>query len=319
MTGTEACQAAIKAQAVRYSVCQGYAIQTVVRFASLCPDYYFNADSNRTVASVAACLDQLAARSCTDLDLKLFPSCLARGKRPAGADCVYSSQCQTGMCGSNGTQCSTCSAPIPVGSSCAGGMCEDGSFCHQGTGVCTDASTIVYATQGQQCDLSATPVVGCAGDLLCLYGTAVSNFGTCQPFPGAGQPCVDSSGGKMLCAAGTACTGIDGAGTATCALPSCGAGPACDDASFCASVDGGFACVPRPTVGQPCDAFSAPETCLAPAVCMASTRGCAIARAVGESCDADNPCADLLLCIGGTCQATASANCPVGGGDGGTG
>ena len=316
MTPTELCQTAIRLQVESLSVCQGGSQEERFALANLCPDSYFNADSNRTVASVAACLGLLAARSCTDVALNFLPSCLASGTRPVGAGCSYSSQCQTNICAGAGGSCPVClPARIPIDSPCVSGYCQDGSFCHLATGLCTDAATIVYASQGQPCNLFAKPVVGCAGDLLCLSGSDVSTFGVCTPIPGAGQPCALSTTGNMLCAAGTTCLGVSG--TNTCTLETCGAGPPCDEASYCAAGDGGFACVPQPTVGQPCDALSVP--CLSPAVCVGSTGKCAIPRALGETCDADNPCADLLSCLAGTCRPTASANCPAGGGDGGTG
>jgi len=316
MTPTEVCRAAIRAQAERAAACLGYSMEAILSVANLCPDYYFNADSTRTVATVAACLGPLAAISCTDFALKLFPGCLGSGQRSAGSGCVYSSQCLTGICGGNGTRCSTCRNVIPVGSTCAGGTCQDGSFCHATTGICTDASTVVYATQGQPCDLSATPVVGCAGDLLCFSGSNVGTSGTCQPLPGAGQPCAVSSSTSSLCAAGTICTNLGVSGTDTCTLTTCGSGPQCDDASYCAPSDGGIACVPHPTVGQPCDDLYA--TCLFPAACVKSTGRCAIPRAWGETCDGDNPCADLLSCVAGVCQPTESVDCPAVPGDGGT-
>jgi hypothetical protein len=99
-------------------------------------------------------------------------------------------------------------------------------------------------------------------------------------------------------------------------LATCGAGPQCDDASYCAPGDGGIACVPHPTVGQPCDDLYA--TCLFPAVCVKSTGRCAIPRAWGETCDDDNPCADLLSCVAGGCQPTESVDCPAVPSDGGT-
>jgi len=146
MTPTEICRAAVKAQAERVSVCEGYPLDERLRVANLCPDYFFNADSNRTVANVAACLGTLAAQTCTDIVLNFVPSCLSPGKRSAGAGCAYSSQCGSGMCGGTGEECSTCRAGgIPVGSPCRGGDCESGSFCHGGTRTCIEASTIVYA------------------------------------------------------------------------------------------------------------------------------------------------------------------------------
>jgi len=318
MTPTELCKAAIRLLAARFAACTGGSANDYLRFANLCPDYYFGEDSNRTLADVAACLASLSAQTCTDIALLMQPSCLATGKRPTGAACVYPSQCQSGLCALHRPQCYTCVEVSTVGGPCQGGHCPYGSFCHPTTKVCTDGATIVYATQGQPCDLTATPVVGCAGALLCLNGSRISNVGVCSPAPGAGEPAAANSAGMgCICEAGATCADGGVSGTRTCTLATCGAGPQCDDASYCAPHNGALACVPRPTVGQACDPLSAP--CLLPAVCLASTGKCAIPRGLKESCDADSPCADTLACVAGTCVPSPYSDCPPAGSDGGTG
>jgi hypothetical protein len=182
MTPLEACRAAITALAERRALCNGTPVQDYLGPASACPDYYFNADSNRTVPNVTACISTLSALTCTDIALNLAPACLAGGNGPAGAPCAYASQCQSNACPSNSTLCSTCQRETPLGGACGVGAsyCQAGSFCNLGTGLCTDAHTIMYAKEGEPCNLRATPAVGCEGDLQCL-GPFITYQGTCTP------------------------------------------------------------------------------------------------------------------------------------------
>jgi len=316
MTPLEACQAVTKVRAERGSMCLGGSAQTYLDYANLCPDSYFDADSNRTVANVTACLGPLAAQTCTDIRLGLIPSCLVNGRRPAAASCSHSAQCQSGMCISTNQQCPTCKAGgLPVGSACTDSSdCQNGSFCHFTTRTCTDGNAIAHAAQGQPCDLSATPVVGCQGDLLCLTASYSSTAGTCTAPPGVGQPCADG-----VCAAGTICVGMDIVNGAFCALiGACGTtGLQCDPAFFCDTSNGGYACSPRATVGQSCGVLGSGEmTYCYLAYCELSTWTCVAPGASREACDPDHPCAASLSCIAGTCQPSATANCPA---DGGTG
>ena len=245
MTPLDVCRAAIMAQAQRRAVCTGNSVQRYLDVANACPDYYFGADSNRTVAGVAACLSTLSALTCTDVALSLLPACLAGGQDPEGAICAYPSQCQSNFCLSDGTECSACRAAIPVGGTCTSNLsgCEGGSFCNLGTGRCTDAKTIVYAKEGEPCDLRGTPVVGCEGDLQCL-GPSSTSQGTCTAPVAAGQSC---NGTNTHCAVNTTCSAA--AGGICLAAGDCGAGLPCDANSYCRAGDGGLTCLPRATVG----------------------------------------------------------------------
>ena len=317
MTPLEVCRAAIMAQAQRRSVCLGISVQNYIEVANACPDYYFNPDTNRTVANVASCLSTLSGLTCTDITLNLLPACLAGGKNPEGAVCAYPSQCQSNFCTSSGTECSTCRAEIPLGGACtsAASPCPGGSFCNLGTGLCTDGQTIVYAKEGEPCDLRGTSVVGCEGDLRCL-GPSGNYQGTCTAPQGPGQSC---SGSNTICAAGTTCSAA--AGSICLAAGDCGAGLQCNAASYCSAGDAGLTCLPRATVGQLCDdsGWAGLGPCLAPAVCSGETCSVPTASgASGDTCDANNPCGRFLVCVAGTCQPLGST-CSTGSADGGTG
>jgi hypothetical protein len=160
-----------------------------------------------------------------------------------------------------------------------------------------------------------TPVVGCEGDLVCIHISSSGTSGICTPPPGAGQPCAG-----LVCAAGATCVDTDVVGGAICALSgACGtAGLNCDASFYCSTANGGFACLPLATAGQPCgDVTSGAMTYCYLGYCDFSTSTCVAPGASGETCDASHPCAGLLSCVAGTCQELGSANCPAGGGDGG--
>ena len=304
------CRAAIQAQCERTYYCLGNStgdketqLHDCLSRVDLCPDYEFSVDSNRNVADVAACIDQLAARPCSDILLYVYPPCMAAGKRPGKAACAFSSQCQSGLCFSTDSGCSTCNDSPAPGSACPSiGLCPPGTFCHPKTNRCTDASTIMYATQGQPCDLYASPRVSCVDDLFCAPPSSGSGSDICTPRPVAGQACTGS------CGVGTDCADSTG----TCELPgTCGVGVRCDDATYCRTGDGGFTCAPRATVGQSCSTSRSDglPRCLAPAVCLNATGKCVAPRALGEICDANNPCTQPLSCTSGICQKLTAMSC----------
>ena len=313
MSPTELCRASIKGQCERTAQCLGgttlareLQLQSCMKYYYSCPDYYFGPDSNRTVADVAACLDTLAGRSCTDGQLGITPRCLLSGKRPDGAGCAYSSQCQGGTgWPQERTECGTCISQPGAGSNCpSSGLCRAGTFCSKGTQLCTPVDTVVYATEGQPCDLNGIPTTGCAGDLYCLLDP-LSSKGICTARPSAGQTCVTSPLGG-LCAAGSDCT------SGVCAAPgTCGSGLTCDASSYCNASLG--SCSPMAAVGEACGDLSSSSLppCLAPATCNSTTGKCAAPRASGEACDADHPCSGYLLCVSGTCRPLDATTCPA--------
>jgi hypothetical protein len=312
LNATEVCRAAVRVQCERTYYCLGNStgdketlLHDCLTRVDLCPDYEFSADSNRNVTDVAACIDQLAARPCTDILLYTYPPCLVNGTRPGGAACAFNSQCQSGECFSTDSGCSTCNDVIVAGRQCPNlGLCQTGTFCHPKTNLCTDASTIVHAAAGQPCDLYASPRVSCVDDLSCVSPSSGTGASICTPRPVAGQACTGPCGGGTDCADSTL----------TCELPgTCGAGVRCDAASYCRTGDGGLTCAPRATTGQSCSTSNSDglPPCLAPAVCPYAMGKCVAPRASGESCDANNPCAKPLSCASGTCQKLTALSCPA--------
>ncbi len=311
VSATEICVAAVEAQCQRLIACQGAAaVPDCSRYEALCPGYYFNEDSYRTAAGIASCITALASRTCTDVAIGLFPACFTEGKRPTDAPCAYSSQCVSGSC-STGAACSTCRAGgVPVGGSCSSAACQNGSFCHPTTRVCTDGSTVMHAAEGQPCDLSASPVVGCTGDLVCVPATSDSTAGTCTPPPGIGQPCATVMFSNLVCGPGAKCTAPSG-GTCLAAVP-CGTS-SCDTNSYCKGGDGGMTCAPLAAVGAACGDATTTQLppCLPPAVCAGAPGRCVRPRAIGDLCDSNNPCAASLTCTNGVCSGLKPTDCPI--------
>lgn len=314
LNATEVCRAAITAQCQRDAYCSVSLrknLEDCLKHADFCPDYYFSADSNRTVAEIAACIAEIAARPCDDIRFFIFPACLVRGKRATGAGCSFNSQCQSGMCSTYSDKCLTCGTAPVAGSECpATGLCQLGTYCSPRTNLCTDVNTVVHAAEGQPCDLGASPMVACQGDLFCERpANSASSAGTCTRGLVAGQACKTASGQYLACGPGTECTDSTGG---TCELPgTCGAGVRCDDQSYCRSA-GGFSCAPRAAVGEACSMSSGDglPSCRYPQHCMGSPGRCVAPPALGQSCDPDNRCVPPLFCISGTCQKLTAETCP---------
>ena len=276
MTPTEACRAAITALCSRVAFCVGETIDECTNVASFCPDYYFNSDSNRSVSAVVACLPAISALTCTDIYRGAYPACIASGKKAPGAGCNFASQCQTNDCSYPTPNCRSCGAGgVSFGQSCATVGCEGGS-CDPQTKICVDARTTIYAAEGQPCDSTLNPPVGCMGDLVCIGKTTGGDqIGTCSTGPGLGQPCASAWLSALICARGSHCD------AGTCVRDgACGDALTCDASSMCQAGDGGFACVPKPMPrvdDEPCDAQNACAyglTCNAAGTCEPMPYGC---------------------------------------------
>jgi len=325
-TADDLCRTAIFARCQRLAACGGGVSPdgSCTAASAACPDYLFNQASTRTVAGIAACLDELGQQPCSDIDLGVLPSCLSPGTRPAGAACAYSSNCASGGCSGRGMVCGTCAAePAATGQSCASAGCRAGDFCHPASKLCTSGSTIVHAAQDQPCDLAAQPSVGCAGDLHCIAPTG-QTAGTCQPLPllDVGQPCYQVPG---VCRAGLECfTNINGSTTTSeCVAlpgdPACGSAP-CDSTTFCKSGDGGRYCAPRAAVGDVCagDGGAVIAQCVSGAFCFGGGV-CGKYGMRGDPCSDAQPCASYLVCTNGRCAPLGTEGCAPMAGDAGGG
>jgi hypothetical protein len=313
LNATEVCRAAITAQCQRENYCTldwGRNFEDCLKHADFCPDYYFSADSNRTVAEIAACIAEIATRPCSDIPFFIFPPCLVGGKRAGGAGCSFNSQCQSGQCNTATTMCFTCATPPGAGSKCpTTGLCQLGTYCHPRTNLCTDVNTVIHAAEGQPCDLGASPSVACQGDLVCQTpANSGSSAGTCMRGLVAGDVCKTSSG-QFTCGPGTVCTDSTGG---TCELPgTCGTGLRCDDQSYCRSAVG-FSCAHLAAVGEACTMSRGDglPPCLYPLHCMGSPGKCVARPTLGQPCDTNNSCVPPTSCMSGICQKLTAESCP---------
>jgi len=316
-----ACRAAILARCHRIAICDGDPndVNTCTAISVLCPEYFFNSASTRTVAGVTACLEQIGQPSCTELRLNLFPSCWSRGTRPAGAACAHPSNCASQGCSGGGTRCGVCAAgPVATGESCVSAACGAGDFCHPGTKLCTPGTALVLAAQGEACDLTAQPAVGCKETLHCIPPTGPEGTaaGTCQPLPlwDVGQPCNQIAG---RCKPPLMCfTDFISPDTSECrASPPdqmCGPG-VCPDVDYCVYSDGGQHCEPRAAVGEACldAAGKSSRRCVLESVCWQSSGVCTRYGARGDACNDASPCGTYLVCTGGRCGALSTDACPM--------
>jgi hypothetical protein len=310
LTPESVCRAAFIAQCERRRAC-GRGQPYCEQLADLCPDYYFNAQSNRTVEGTAACIAEIRALPCSDVGLSALPTCLVDGRAVAYATCAFASQCASGTCQvGGGSSCGTCSAPIALGEPCTGpGQCEGGAFCHDQTQKCTANSTIVHGGPGATCNRNVDPVLGCERDLWCLWDGSPSAGGICKPPPGDGEPCAASLFGNDSCAPGLDCIGD------TCSpAGKCGAAT-CDASSYCSQESGSAKCVPFATEAQSCapGSYGDPR-CDPTTYCSTTADGGGVCiparpRSIGEPCDPSHFCDRLMKCENGQCVGLTSAEC----------
>jgi hypothetical protein len=306
----QACHNAIQAECQRLVACEYNTADDCEEPAVTCPDFFFNADSTRTIQQITDCFAQFAKVTCTDFDLGAYPNCFSGGARPPGAACLHGSECQSGGCTGHSYRCGTCGAlPVATGQSCASAGCGPGDFCHRKTQLCTPTSTIAYAGLNQPCDLSASPVVGCTGDLHCIAPTAGTTAGTCRPPLGNGESCA---GTGALCEPPVVCYN-----QTTCQpdpFELCGDAGICDDASFCKPNGLGFqVCAPRAALGAVCapDGGTATTECVSGTLCLGSPGVCGMLGSLGDPCDAAHPCGgQYLTCTNGRCATFPTSACP---------
>jgi hypothetical protein len=272
---TEVCVAALKTYVERQAFCRGGHPIDYRPFAGACPEFLFGPDSNRTVDQMEACL---SAWPCFDVRQGIAPACFRPGKRPNGAGCIFSSQCQSGSCGSNGDTCSFCLGTPSIGSSCDNlGMCEPDAYCDRPRYKCESKAAVIYGAEGQACDETARPPIACTDDLEC---TSIAR---------APSVCVKR---------GAATTPTP---TPT---PTCG-DTTCDLNSFCKNET----CVEYAKLGQPC-AYSNTQTETLPVCALGLEcldKKCIQRRVRGEPCDDANPCAQFHACVAGVCQVIVCA------------
>lgn len=252
----QACREALIAQCERNKICTPRTSTDCVQFAAdRCPDYYFGPHTLRTVENVEACVPQLRQATCSDIQMGISTQCLLGGLGTAGAPCSGSAECASNMCSGTFGGCGTCRAPLALGEACFGSApCASGTLCHPSKNVCVSAPLVVsHAAEGEHCSLTIDPLVGCQGDLVCVYDPSGGDR-KCTSLPKQGEPCLtdDSVPG---CAPGLACGPSTASGKLTyvCGNPApCGTA-ICDANSFCYENPArSFSCQPYVGASESC-------------------------------------------------------------------
>jgi hypothetical protein len=292
------CRAVIEAQCEVKTRCGVYSdVRLCARFVELCPEYYFSPGSTRTVENMSMCLDALRNKSCDEERVGIGPTCLTPGTLADDAPCTYASQCASGDCSmAEGASCTTCRPRVGLGEPCAPFDCAIGSFCDVTTDVCVPVLTGPAAAEGEPCNVTSTPFVGCQGVLGC-GPTATSSTPVCHVISGLGEPCPDAlCTPPLLCVAETSGLVCD---TRDPCDPDCPAG------STCVIQTDPFSCVQIGELGDACDELLAP--CAIGLVCKNGS--CVAPAHRGEPCEAGD-CWGSLSCTDGVCSLPAPTACP---------
>ncbi len=312
-TPESVCRAAVTAQCQRRIDCgQGISL-ACFGYVNLCPEYYFGPGSNRTVPGVRSCVAAIEKLSCSDLAVSALPACLIGGARAMGAGCAYGSQCLSTYCQGGSQQCGTCGDIGQLGKSCPTADCEPGAFCNPATKLCESVSTIAHGAEGAQCNQNTSPILGCAGDLVCAIAQG-STTGICTALPAEGKACTGLGG--VACASELVCVrNADGSGTCR-SLAACGV-TACDASSYCNYSLTPPSCAPRATEGKPCvlsgDTGQVP--CIDGTTCTplaaGGMQGACIKPGNARTvvCTDSTTCPFPLRCVGGHCGPLDPTSC----------
>jgi hypothetical protein len=178
---------------------------------------------------------------------------------------------------------------------------------------CEAVSSIVKGIEGAKCDHNASPVLGCAGNLVCWSGQAIGSTGTCTRLVAEGQPCTGLGG--LPCAAGSVCV-RNATGGGTCSpLASCGT-TTCDANSYCNYSLTPPACAPRAAESKTCNLSgdTGQIPCVEGTMCSPSasggSRGFCLTPGRARKVACTTSCSLYpLQCVNGFCAALDPASC----------
>jgi hypothetical protein len=267
-----------------------------------------------------ACLDSMAARSCTDLLERDSPECLAAldGTVELGGACDIDEECKgLALCkSSSGTCPGQCTALLVAGQACGEDAdCQSGLQCSNETKLC-----VAPAGTGQACEYGSPP---CGPGLLCLGKDDDKKMpGVCRSPAEAfsvseGSACDPTAG--QLCQTGLSCvpdniTLAPLSITWTCvrsgayaAEAECKPGfpEACASGYYCSVASGALAllggtCKPIPTAGEACGSGFGAQ-CQTNQVCVSGM--CQSLAQNGVSCSGDAMCYSGKCGSSGGCEA----------------
>ena len=263
-------------------------------------------------ASLEACIEMDAARSCEDLSAPP-DACLAafEGQVPEGDPCTMDMDCRGDAFCDVTSECpSRCRARGGVGTTCTHPVqCERGLRCYDpDADLLADVPPSDYFCGLPRGEGQACHGPHCAAGLACMFTEAGDQL-LCQALEGEaaeGQPCSVTK----PCADGLACRASEDAGRKVCtpatAHMPCGQASDCSLGERCtctdeACVDGAI-CMPLAEEGERCqeDSFRSGVNvrCAGHLVCEEGS--CIPPRELGAPCSDDLQC-ESFKCLGGAC------------------
>jgi hypothetical protein len=281
LTEYSACARYVESVCIRDYECgtrDGRPDQCLAQAFEGCPDLFFSPGATRTPEGLVDCAAVYAEFPCMELLAGRLPACVTPGTRQGGQACIYPSQCESLMCQLQPDGCGECIALVQPGETCSQiAVCPSGEQCRSGACSPSDPETpISNRSENERCYGDAQ----CAEGLSCLVDD--DSLAKCLVPPGAGQPCAEGTGGRLVC----------------------------NTISYC---DQGGTCQARPTDGQPCafnvttDSVSicAPDHSCRSEICIAHKQH-------GETCGGPSERLYLADCNHGLVCACTDESCSEG-------
>jgi hypothetical protein len=262
-------------------------------------------------AKARQCLDEIAARTCTELTQRLSETCdqVAEGSVETGGECAFDFDCKgRAFCKLDAGCPGKCSA---LGA--AGAGCSDDDHCQDGLVCGSNSACVKPGAENEACGGGVEPE--CAPTLFCVGAEAATKTaGSCKPVSQvfakkAGESCSYKDG--TLCAPELSCVYdaqppasgkcaakvASGAACKRLSVPSaCPEGEYCDGSG--ASADG--TCKAKPGPGKPCAKALGDDVCAAYSRCEGGT--CVELQDNGGPCQSSDVCYSGE-CVKGSCKA----------------
>ncbi len=263
------------------------------------------ADAGKVVydpAKAGACMTGLASVTCVDLfsgSGNVFGGACDEtfsGSVAGGGSCFESEECQVPGAGCQQTgscnlQCclGTCINPLPVGSDCTTGSCEDGAYCVR------DSANMINTCEPGDLNAPCENSWNCDDGLWC--DGVSGSLGICRNDLPGGAPCMNDE----QCPGAEKCVGDDlvPAIVGTCKTV-LAAGDACDGRCdgplWCNQPDNSMAgtCEALAALGASCADSSG--RCKSLLWCDALDRTCKAGKTVGATCERSTECEQPLFC-----------------------
>jgi hypothetical protein len=336
-----ACAEYAIASCERDQECGGRDPQVCLFSTPRCPDVVFSPGSTRTVAGLKACAKTYKTFDCDALARGEVPDCVSPGTRKPGESCLFSAQCASLACESDGSggcgvcvarakRGESCSAPntaCAYGLSCSGGVCVINGDAPASVGdACAsdkDCTGLDCSSSDGTCHARPTLGMSCAEHLHCAENSyCAQETHVCEALPSAGSPCGYDAATLVhnLCAtnaecyplaatAGYECTPLRAIGQPCLIDQNSQMGYGCASGAYCDQTAAAPTCRAVLGAGMACTEFGQCATGL-DCACANGSRNCAddqlhcvAVHFAGDTCDvAGAVCHDAFECVAGVCQ-----------------